>query len=432
MTQTPAQILAQPLKLSAETLPNRLAKAAMTEGLADKAGRATPGLAKLYERWAAGGAGLLISGNVVIDRAHRERPGNVLIEGPLDRDAKAGLAAWAKAARAHGAGFWMQINHAGRQTQATVNPNPSAPSAVPLGLPGKNFGPPREMTEAEIEQVIARFGIAALEAREAGFTGVQVHAAHGYLLSQFLSPRSNVRTDAWGGSLENRARLLLAVVGAVRREAGRDFTLSVKLNSADFQKGGFDAADSLIVARWLAEAGVDVLEISGGTYEQPRMAGMDGIEPVEPQTKLPASTKAREAYFLDFASALRAQSPMPLMVTGGFRTAAAMAEAVAEEGVALIGLARPLIMQPDAPAQLLFGAAEIERREDMLRLAPKWMGEWLGPNSSNTLIKSLNGFGALYWYYQQLRRIGAGRAPDPGLSLLSALGAEQGDQAQLL
>jgi 2,4-dienoyl-CoA reductase-like NADH-dependent reductase (Old Yellow Enzyme family) len=425
MTTSAIAALSAPLALrSSERLPNRLAKAAMTEGLATPDGRPTRELETLYRTWAAGGAGLLITGNVVIDRAHRERPGNVVIASPPDPEMKILLKRWAEAAREHGAGLWMQISHAGRQTPAVVNPRPKAPSAIPLALPGKNFGAPEAMTEAEIRDVIARFAIAAGAAREAGFSGVQVHAAHGYLVSTFLSPRANQRTDDWGGPLENRARLLLEIVRAVRVEAGRDFTLSVKINSADFQKGGFAASESLDICDRLAEEGVDVIEISGGTYEQPRMALIEGREPAD-LSGLEDIALAREAYFLEFATLLRKRLRTPLMVTGGFRTTPAMARAVTEEGVALIGIARPMTTDPDAPRRIFEGAGALARVEDQLRLGP-------GPLGPKSPFKALNGFGAMYWHYQQLRRLGAGLAPDMKLSLLSAMIREQKDQAARL
>ena len=423
MSKQDAEILKSPCALPAETLPNRLAKAAMTEGLADPLGRPTERHQRLYDAWGRGGAGLLITGNVIIDRDHLERPGNVVIDREPDAAMRSSLRAWAKAARVQGAGLWMQISHAGRQTQRLVNPTPAAPSAVPLGLPGKNFGMPRAMTEDEITSVIARFAIAAKAAREEGFSGVQIHAAHGYLISQFLSPLANRRQDAWGGSLENRARLLREVVKAVRAAAGTDFTVTVKLNSADFQKGGFGPEDSLQVMRWLAGDGVHLIELSGGTYEQPRMAGMEGL--TRPDLRgMPPSTQAREAYFQDFAREALKASPMPLMVTGGFRASAEMAQAVRDDGVALIGLGRPLCVDPLAPAKLLAGADSLDRFEQRLRIGPGL----LGPKSPFKTVKALNGFGALYWCYQQLRRMGEGQPPDVRLSVLSALKAEQSAQ----
>jgi 2,4-dienoyl-CoA reductase-like NADH-dependent reductase (Old Yellow Enzyme family) len=415
--------MARPLDLPSERLPNRLAKAAMTEGLSDARGWVSERLAHLYHLWASGGAGLLITGNVPIDRDHLERPGNVIIDGEQPCEARALLRIWSSAARSRGAGVWMQLNHAGRQTPRTVNPKPKAPSAIALALPGKQFGQPVPLTEVEIEAIISRFANAAVMARDTGFTGVQVHAAHGYLLSQFLSPLANQRHDAWGGTLENRARILLEIVRAIRSRAGHDFTLSVKLNSADFQRGGFAPDESLQVARWLAAESVDVIEVSGGNYEQPRMMKSDGLSPPDFSGQS-RSTQEREAYFLDFANILRAQILLPIMVTGGFRSGGAMNEAIRDDGIDLIGIARPMVTEPDAPQQLLDGRTHLERYEDALRLGPGF----LGPKSFSKSIRAINGFGALYWHYQQLRRLGSGQSPDLRLGLINALLAELKDQ----
>ncbi|WP_072383957.1 NADH:flavin oxidoreductase/NADH oxidase family protein [Novosphingobium sp. NDB2Meth1] len=397
-------------------LPNRLAKAAMTEGLADPQGRATPELERLYGLWADGGSGLLISGNVQIDRDHLERPGNVIIQGPQDEAALAGLRAMANAGTRAGGHLWMQISHAGRQTQVTVNPHPKAPSAVAVGLPGKQFGLPEALTETEILDLIERYGHAAEVAKETGFTGVQIHAAHGYLLSQFLSPRANLRTDQWGGSLENRARMLLAVVARVRAGVGPAFPIGVKLNSADFQKGGFAFEDSMVVARWLQDAGVDLLEISGGSYEQPAMMDIQGMEAPD-APKVAASTAAREAYFVDFAKTMRASLTMPLLVTGGFRTRRAMNMALETGGADVIGLGRPLCVDTAGPAKLLAGADELDRWENKLKLLPPWLS-FLG---GLKMMRAVEGFAVTYWYYAQIDAIARTGRANIGIAPFKAL-----------
>ncbi len=397
-------------------LPNRLAKAAMTEGLADPQGRATAELARLYGLWADGGAGLLITGNVQIDRDHLERPGNVIIQGPQDEAALTGLSAMARAGTRAGGHIWMQISHAGRQTQVTVNPHPKAPSAVPVGLPGKQFGMPEALTEDEIFDLIERFGYVAEVAQQTGFTGVQIHAAHGYLLSQFLSPRSNLRTDQYGGTLENRARMLMAVVARVRAGVGAEFPIGVKLNSADFQKGGFAFEDSVIVAGWLQAAGVDLLEISGGSYEQPAMMDIQGMEaPDAPPQK--ASTAAREAYFVDFAKTMRASLTMPLLVTGGFRTRRAMNTALETGGADVIGLGRPLCVDVAGPAKLLAGADELDRWESKLKLLPPWLS-FLG---GLKMMRAVEGFAVTYWYYAQIDALARTGKAHIGISPFAAL-----------
>jgi 2,4-dienoyl-CoA reductase-like NADH-dependent reductase (Old Yellow Enzyme family) len=351
-------------------LSNRFAKAAMTEGLAGRLGVPGEELCRLYEIWSDGGAGMLLSGNIMVDRHHLERPGNVVIDRPPDLEMRQALKRWASSATRKGNHFWAQISHAGRQTQKMVNAKPKAPSAVKLALPGGQFGEPVELNCGEIEDIISRFGICAAAVKEAGFTGVQVHAAHGYLLSQFLSPRSNRRTDEFGGALANRARPLLAIIEEIRSTVGPDYPISVKLNSADFQKGGFAFEDSLQVAKWLEAASVDLIEISGGTYEQPKLLGIDGMEEEENQN-IPASTLMREAYFVDFAMAMRKELKIPLMVTGGFRQSIAMKQAIESGGADVIGLGRPMCVMTDAPNQLLNGIDELPRYESQLALFPQ-------------------------------------------------------------
>ncbi len=397
-------------------LRNRLAKAAMTEGLADIYGRATPELDRLYSIWSNGGAGLLISGNIVIDADHLERPGNVIVDAAPDEEAAASLKRWTAAATRGGNHFWAQISHAGRQTMKAVNPHPKAPSAVKLGLPGGQFGTPVALAEEEILNLIGRFGQAARICKETGFTGVQIHAAHGYLISQFLSPRSNLRDDRWGGSLENRARFLLFTVNTVRQLVGADFPVAVKLNSADFQRGGFAFEDSLKVAHWLQNAGVDVIEISGGTYEQPKLLGIEGLEAEEPQT-VPESTLQREAYFVDFAKAMKAELKIPLIVTGGFRTRSAMEQAIKSGAADVIGLGRPMCTLTDAPKRLLGGMAILPKMESQLKLFP----DWLAALRKVKMLRSIDGFAVQYWYYAQLYALGKTGRPNPDQSVFASL-----------
>jgi 2,4-dienoyl-CoA reductase-like NADH-dependent reductase (Old Yellow Enzyme family) len=409
-------LLTEPLTLPCgATLPNRLAKAAMTEGLADIYGRATGELDRLYLAWSEGGAGMLLSGNIQVDAGHLERPGNVIIDREPDDEAKRALSHWAAAATRNGNHFWAQLSHAGRQTQKKINPHPKAPSAVRLDLPGGQFGEPVALGEDEILNIISRFGNAARVCKDAGFTGVQIHAAHGYLLSQFLSPRSNRRNDRWGGSLENRARALLFTVNTVRTLVGADFPISVKLNSADFQKGGFDFEDSLQVAQWLQAAGVDLIEISGGSYEQPKMMDMEGIEEAE-QQNVAASTLQREAYFVDFAKAMRGEVKIPLMVTGGFRTRSAMEQALKQGAADLIGLGRPLCYFPEGPKRLLGGMEMLPRKENELALFPpslQWLKRW-------KTFKAIDGFACQNWFYSQLYAIGKTGRPAPERTVFEA------------
>jgi 2,4-dienoyl-CoA reductase-like NADH-dependent reductase (Old Yellow Enzyme family) len=336
--------LSTPLALpNGAVVPNRVAKAAMEENMADPGQLPGPAIRALYAAWARGRAGLIITGNVMVDGRALTGPGAIVLERETPREP---FAAWSRAARAHGAQVWMQINHPGRQVFAAMKGEAWAPSAVPLDI-GRHsalFAQPRAMTEAEIAEVVARFAATARAAEEAGFTGVQIHAAHGYLLSQFLSPLTNRRTDGWGGSLANRARLLLDVVKAVRAQVSAGFCVAVKLNSADFQRGGFSEADARQVLQWLGELPVDLVELSGGSYESPAMQGhsADG------------RALAREAYFLEFAKALVAVATMPLMTTGGIRRRA-VAEQVLASGVAMVGVATALAQVPELPAAWFAG-----------------------------------------------------------------------------
>ncbi|MBK6708101.1 MAG: NADH:flavin oxidoreductase/NADH oxidase family protein [Sphingomonadales bacterium] len=411
-----ASLLAEPLTLPCgATLPNRISKAAMTEGLADIYGRATGELDRLYLAWSEGGAGMLLSGNIHIDADHLERPGNVIIDREPDDDTKRALSHWAAAATRGGNHFWAQISHAGRQTQKAVNPHPKAPSAVKLGLPGGQFGQPVALTEEEILNIIARFGTAARVCKETGFTGVQIHAAHGYLISQFLSPRSNLRDDRWGGSLENRARILLFTVNTMRTLVGPDFPISVKLNSADFQKGGF------------AFEGVDLIEISGGTYEQPKLLGMEGMEEPEEQN-VAASTLQREAYFVDFAKAMRGEIKIPLMVTGGFRTRSAMEQALKQGAADVIGIGRPLCYFPDAAKRLLGGMEMLPRKENELALFPpslQWLKRWKA-------MRAIDSFACQYWFYSQIYALGKTGRPATDMSVFQAMREVEGTHKRWL
>ena len=402
-------MIEQPLRLPCgHRLANRLCKSAMTEGLASPLGHATAAHQRLYATWARGGAALLFSGNIMVDRRYLERAGNVVVEDDAGIDT---LGAWADAVHANGSQLWAQISHPGRQCPRLVNLTPLSPSDVQLSMAG-NFGKPRAMTDAEILDVIARFARTAAVLKAAGFDGVQIHAAHGYLLSQFLSPRTNRRSDRWGGSLENRASLLLQVVRAVRTSVGADYPLAVKLNSSDFQQGGFTLEESIQVVRWLSDAGIDLLEVSGGTYEQTEF--FKAHDPAE----IRDSTRQREATFLRYAKAIKAAARMPVMITGGFRTLAGMQAALQSGDTDMVGIARPFCLDPDFPARMLAGTLDsLPVPEDRLVLGK---GYW-GPNSRSNSMRGFNNQAQAGWYYHQIERLGAGLAPEPALSPRRAL-----------
>ncbi|MBT3634766.1 MAG: NADH:flavin oxidoreductase/NADH oxidase family protein [Candidatus Marinimicrobia bacterium] len=316
------------------TLNNRLVKSAMTERISNRRYESTKAHEIMYRDWSKTGAGLLITGNVMFDRKHLESSGNICFD---DENMLPKLKKWAEAGKSTGNHIWVQISHAGRQTNKFCNGNPLAPSAVQLKKLGL-FGKPKVMTEEDIQNIISGFSKAAKITKEAGFTGLQIHSAHGYLLSQFLSPNANKRTDRWGGSLENRSRMLIAIIREVRKVVGAGFPISIKLNSSDFQRGGFTEEDSLEVVRMLDREKIDLLEISGGTYEK-----VVFLMANENQADVKESTKKREAYFIDFARKVKSISNIPLLITGGFRSYNFCNEVLKNEELDLVGMARPFI-----------------------------------------------------------------------------------------
>ena len=384
-------------------IKNRICKGAMTEGLADEQNRATSKHVNLYNRWSDGGAGILLTGNVQVDHRYLERPGNVVIEGQQTNEQLSRLTAYAEAGTKNNTHLWMQISHAGRQTPASVAETPVAPSEVQLQMPGAQFGKPRSLSDEEILDIIQKFAHTASVAKETGFTGVQIHGAHGYLISEFLSPDINKRDDNWGGSLEKRSKFLLEIVRSVRKSVGDSFPVSLKLNSADFQKGGFTHEDAIQVASWLNEEGLDLLEISGGTYEQPHLVGIDmGLNPERAEVRR-ESTIAREAYFLDYANDIRNVFKGPLMVTGGFRSVQGMNDALNQNACDVIGIARPFCIDPQIANKLLSkDISETPTLEKTMQVGPGV----LGLNSPFSMIKGINGWGQQAFWCLNLIRMG--------------------------
>lgn len=382
-------------------IPNRLCKAAMEENLADAGQLPGEDLVRLYRRWAEGGAGLLLTGNVMIAPDALTGPGGVVLQEGTDLSP---FRRWAEAGRSEGAQFWMQISHPGRQLFADMGEIPLAPSAVPVDV-GKHshlLAQPREMTLADIEDIIERFVTTAALAEQAGFTGVEIHAAHGYLISQFLSPLVNRREDEWGGSLANRARLLFGVVEGVRARVAPGFCVAVKLNSADFQQGGFDLSHAMWVVEQLNEMRVDLVELSGGSYESPAMQGRASD----------SSTHRREAYFIDFARKIARVATMPLMVTGGIKrrdvATLALAQDAAGFRVDMLGMARALAFAPDAPNRWRVG-----KQLDVVVPEVGWRNQVLASLATQALAKA------------QIVRMARGKPVKPGMSALRALIADR-------
>ncbi len=386
---TPQQRLAQPFTLgNGAVIKNRIAKSAMSEQLGTADNRPTERLERLYGAWADGGLGVCVTGNVMIDRRAIGEPNNVVVDD--DRDLEM-LRRWAAAGSRGGTQIWMQLNHPGKQAPKGLNVETVSPSPIPFRKDMQSFfATPRELTGAEIEEIVARFGRAAAIARKAGFNGVQIHGAHGYLVNQFLSPHHNQRSDDWGGTPDKRRRFVLAVLAEIRRQVGKDYPVGIKLNSADFQRGGFTEEESLDTLRALAQAGLEMIDISGGTYETPAMTGI-----------IKESTRAREAYFLEFAEKARAAVKVPLMLTGGFRTLEGMASALESGAIDFVGLARPLAVEPDLPARLLSGHDPLHK---------------IRPITTGIRLIDSSGLMETAWYSRQLRRIGSGVAPRPNES----------------
>ncbi|MBL1078446.1 nitroreductase family deazaflavin-dependent oxidoreductase [Nocardia sp. 2] len=391
--------LHDPLPLaSGQVLPNRIMKSALSEGLATDANAPDERLVRLYSRWSEGGYGLIVTGNVMVDRRHCGEPGNVAMEDERDLPV---LTRWAKAAKDGGAKVWVQLNHPGRQANPIVTRNRAVgPSAIAVGIPG--IPAPRELTEDEILDIIRRFGTAARVAEAAGFDGVQIHGAHGYLVSQFLSPLSNQRTDAWGGDAVRRRQFVVEVARSIRASVSAGFGVGIKLNSADFQRGGFTEDESRDVIAELSAEGLDLIEISGGSYESPAMMG-------RPQQKS-ASTKAREAYFLDYAEQARqAAGAVPIAVTGGFRSHSAMSEAVSTATCDIVGLGRPAAVFPTAASDLLGARTDVLRPPAISLNLPQQL-------AGNRGLKAFDGALDLQWHTDQLHLLGAGKDPDPARS----------------
>jgi 2,4-dienoyl-CoA reductase-like NADH-dependent reductase (Old Yellow Enzyme family) len=329
-------------------------------------------------------------------------PGGVVLE---DESNLAAFRDWARIGQAKGAQMWLQLNHPGRQVMKNMGQEIWAPSPVALDL-GKystRFARPKAMTEQEIHHVIARFVNASRIAEKAGFAGVQIHAAHGYLLSQFLSPLTNLRDDRWGGALENRTRFLLETVRAVCSSVSPKLAVAVKLNSADFQRGGFEASDAKRVVEMLGDLAVDLVEFSGGSYEAPAMQGSarDG------------RTLAREAYFLEFARDIAAVAKMPVMVTGGIRRIGTVRQ-VSDSGVAMAGIATALAIRPDLPNVWKAGG---DPRPELPPI--RWKNKALVSLANMAVVK------------YQLRRLSRGMRPAPDVSPLKALRIGQFRTARL-
>ena len=375
-------------------LKNRIAKSAMSENFGTRNHAPSKGLINAYKIWAKGNPGLLITGNVMVDSMALGEARNVVVEDYKDFES---LKKWARSVEGTGVHLWPQINHPGRQAFAVINRKTVGPSAISLSLgsASKMFKIPKALSDEEIWDIIKRFGNTARIMKEAGFTGCQIHGAHGYLVSQFLSPNSNIRTDQWGGSLSNRARFVLEVYREIRRQVGSDYPIAIKINSADFQRGGFTEEESMEVIRFLSNEGIDLIEISGGTYERPAMIQGDRKK----------STISREAYFLEYIEKARKLIKTPLLLTGGFRSVSVIEKALEDGNLDVVGLARPFCLYPNLANQIFDGSVELF--------------ETPIPQIGIKFLDKLGGV-ELPWYELQIQRIGKGKSPKTNLLAILA------------
>jgi len=298
----------------------------MSDSLGDGTGHPTTEQIRLYQRWAEGGVAVSIIGEVQGSASFAEKPGNLVLDESSDLDRFRELA---RQGGANGTMLWPQLGHAGALSYPLTS-NPSGPSA--LDLPGLCCA---ELPIDEIRQLPFAFARTAYLAQQTGFGGVQVHAAHGFLLSQFLSPLFNKRSDQYGGAIANRMRLLLETVDAIRAAVGPNFPIAVKLNSSDQLEGGLDQEAALEVVETLNRSSIDLIDISGGTYFPGAKAASDG--------------SGMGPYFIEFAKRARGVTTKPLMLTGGFKTRAQAADVVASGAVDIVGLARALVLEPSLP-----------------------------------------------------------------------------------
>ena len=363
-----------------QQVKNRFFKSAMHEAMAKRDNEPTQEYVNLYETWARENIGILVTGNVMVDRKGLAEPGNVVVDEETD---KIMLEKWARAGGKKATKLIMQLNHPGKQAPKTITKNPVAPSAIPLaGDLGAFFNPPRALTEQEVKGLVQKYIASAQVAYETGFAGVQLHAAHGYLINQFLSAADNQRTDQYGGSLENRMRFLLEIYEGIRRVTPADFIIGVKINSADFKDRGFTEADSLAVIEVLSDLGIDFVEISGGNYEKPKMF---------------AESKG-QVFFLDFAKKVADKVTAPIVLTGGISKLSSMKEILAETNIAMLGLARPLALDPQLVTKIKEGTyrdIQVPRLTTKIRKLDERLGSYL----------------ALNYYEMQMARIGRGQSP---------------------
>lgn len=347
-------------------IKNRFVKSAMNEAMGKRNLQPKEEIANLYRLWAEGGAGMIITGNVMVDKNYLAEPGNVVFDENSDFEL---LNRWAIEGQKNGAKIIVQINHPGKQAPKTVSKQPVAPSSIAIsGNIGNMFNKPRELTNSEIHELVKSFARTAKVAKDSGFNGVQIHSAHGYLINQFLSPLDNVRTDEYGGNLENRMRFLKEIYLAIREEVGYNFTVGLKINSSDFKEGGFSEEDSILVVNEMEKLGIDFIEVSGGSYESPKM-------------NEDTNKNKNSIFFADYCKKLKEIIDTPIIVTGGIRSVSSMEEIIDFKIADFIGIARPLAIDVNIPNKIESGeyeTLETKRVYTNVKFIDKKLGSLLG------------------------------------------------------
>ncbi|KAK4621764.1 NADH-dependent flavin oxidoreductase iccG [Fulvia fulva] len=434
--KTAIDLLSQPLTLPCGlTLPNRLVKCPMQETLAEPPNFEPPisKFQNLYKIWSESQYGLLITGQVQVDIRYFSIAGDVCTHpGSTFGQVLDTWKEWASIAQKNGTPCIVQLAHPGRMSPAGAGNReagepPLCPSSVPVKLGDgwldklaldKVLGTPKEMSHEDIDQAVENFVRGAVVARDAGFAGCQIHGAHGFLVSQFLSPHTNRRTDEYGGSYEKRMTLLKRLVREIRARCPPPYCLGVKLNSADYMSGseGLQQEEALEQMKWLINCGmVDFVELSGGNAEQ-KTSGLQssfGKKTMSSAPRKRESTRIREAFFTDFAEKVQAlNSPIPIQLSGGFRSRTGMADAI-ESGVCdMVGLGRAAVLEPELPRKTLLNP-EVDD-DTAIGISHQIQGLWF---TKFVPTKVIGGRLPIQFFYYNMRRLGNGMMSDPNATL---------------
>jgi len=349
----------------------------MSDSLANGEGDPTEAQIRLYERWADGGTAVSFIGEVQGDPRFPEKPGNLVLADHTNQEMVRSLVSRAMIDGAH---LWPQLGHAGALSHAPIS-QPKGPSA--LDIEGLQCA---AMSIEDVQDLPRIFAKTASHAKSAGFSGVLLHAGHGFLLSQFLSPLFNRRTDGYGGSIEARCRIVLEVIREVRRSVGPSFPVGIRINSTDQLEGGLTEVDALEVVRLVDQTSIDLIDISGGTYFPGAKASSDG--------------SGRGPYFLDFARRAKGITKVPLMLTGGFKKREQAVNAVASGAADMVGLARAMVLNP--------------------RLAKEWLTDAGGDPEFPRFDSNPPG-GITAWYTMRLAALGEDREDTFRLDLPAAM-----------